>query len=222
MLKSVRKEPIAIVSQSCILPGANSPEELWQVVQEGKSCISKADSFKWRINPNEVLSSDPKLSGDKAYCSEGGYISDFDWDPSLFPMGNDYLNQLDPMFKWALQSAYLAQIDVNLSDSIRKKTAVILGNLSYPNSTHSKLFEETLLNKHLPHLFKPSNHHHDNRRSSSKVSQIISENMGFGGDSLCLDAACASSLYAIKIACDKLQSKESDFVLAGGINGADS
>src|SRR5262249_50711719 len=36
-----------------------------------------------------------------------------------------------------------------------------------------------------------------------------------------LDAACASSLYAVKIGCDRLHDRECDLVLAGGVNGTD-
>src|SRR5581483_7968394 len=36
-----------------------------------------------------------------------------------------------------------------------------------------------------------------------------------------LDAACASSLYAIKLACDQLHDGRADLMLAGGVNRAD-
>src|SRR4029077_8169329 len=39
---------------------------------------------------------------------------------------------------------------------------------------------------------------------------------------LTLDAACASSLYALKIACDELTSGRVDAMLAGGLNRSDS
>ena len=37
----------------------------------------------------------------------------------------------------------------------------------------------------------------------------------------CLDAACASSLYAIKLACDRLQDGSADLMLAGAVQGSD-
>ena len=36
-----------------------------------------------------------------------------------------------------------------------------------------------------------------------------------------LDAACASSLYAVKLACDRLQDGSTDLMLAGAVNRAD-
>ena len=43
--------------------------------------------------------------------------------------------------------------------------------------------------------------------------------LGLGGFSI--DAACSSSLYAIKLACDRLHDREADLMVAGGINRAD-
>ena len=42
-----RFEPIAIVGQSCVLPGALNPDELWQAVRQGKSLISEAKENEW-------------------------------------------------------------------------------------------------------------------------------------------------------------------------------
>src|SRR5207244_8542430 len=42
------------------------------------------------------------------------------------------------------------------------------------------------------------------------------------GGSFTLDAACASSLYALKLAADELLAGRADAMLAGGVNGADS
>ena len=38
---------------------------------------------------------------------------------------------------------------------------------------------------------------------------------------MALDAACASSLYAIKLACDRLHDGNADLMLAGAVNAAD-
>jgi len=50
---------------------------------------------------------------------------------------------------------------------------------------------------------------------------LIAGSMGLTGPAFALDAACASSLYAIKLACDALQDGDADVMLAGGVNGAD-
>lgn len=44
---------------------------------------------------------------------------------------------------------------------------------------------------------------------------------GLGGPSLSLDAACASSVYALRLACDYLSNHSADVMLAGAVSGAD-
>jgi acyl transferase domain-containing protein len=42
--------------------------------------------------------------------------------------------------------------------------------------------------------------------------------LGLGGGGYTLDAACASSLYAIKLACEELTAGRADAVLSGGVS----
>ena len=41
-------EPIAIVGQGCVLPGALSPAKLWSAVSEGRDLLSRAPAGRWR------------------------------------------------------------------------------------------------------------------------------------------------------------------------------
>ncbi len=45
--------------------------------------------------------------------------------------------------------------------------------------------------------------------------------LGLNAGSFCIDAACASALYAIKLACDQLHAGTADLLLAGAVQGAD-
>ncbi|MGE3180058.1 MAG: beta-ketoacyl synthase N-terminal-like domain-containing protein [Phycisphaerae bacterium] len=49
-------------------------------------------------------------------------------------------------------------------------------------------------------------------------AQLLRRALGVRGRAFTLDAACASSLYAIKIACDDLQAHRADAVIAGGVS----
>ena len=42
------------------------------------------------------------------------------------------------------------------------------------------------------------------------------------GSAYTLDAACASSLYALKLACDELRAYRADAMITGGVSGADN
>ncbi|MCX5883381.1 MAG: beta-ketoacyl synthase N-terminal-like domain-containing protein, partial [Deltaproteobacteria bacterium] len=50
---------------------------------------------------------------------------------------------------------------------------------------------------------------------------VLAQALGLCGPAFTLDAACASSLYAVKLACDMLSSHRCDAVLAGGVSRPD-
>src|SRR5690606_14846091 len=51
---------------------------------------------------------------------------------------------------------------------------------------------------------------------------ILAKSLGVTGGSYTLDAACASSLYAIRLAVDELRAGRLDAVLTGGVSRPDS
>src|SRR5207249_5691923 len=60
-----------------------------------------------------------------------------------------------------------------------------------------------------------------NRFVAGLPAGVLAKSLGLGGGSFTLDAACASSLYAIKLAADELLAGRADAMLAGGANGSD-
>ena len=60
-----------------------------------------------------------------------------------------------------------------------------------------------------------------NRFSSGLPAHLASQALNLGGEAFSLDSACASSLYAIKLACDRLQDRRYDVMVAGAVNRTD-
>ena len=50
-------EPIAIVGQSCTLPGALTPQALWANVLAGKSSIASVPAGRWGLPRDSVMGS---------------------------------------------------------------------------------------------------------------------------------------------------------------------
>ncbi|MFZ0613344.1 MAG: beta-ketoacyl synthase N-terminal-like domain-containing protein, partial [Desulfobacterales bacterium] len=77
------------------------------------------------------------------------------------------------------------------------------------------------------HLFGSSTYRPPaaNRRPSARVTSLpaalLARALGLGGGAFTLDAACASSLYALKLACDELAAGRADAMLAGGVSRPD-
>src|SRR2546423_12867725 len=56
---------------------------------------------------------------------------------------------------------------------------------------------------------------------SGLPAHLAAEALGLGAGALALDAACASSLYGIKLACDRLHDRTADLMVAGAVSCAD-
>src|SRR5208283_259750 len=56
-----------------------------------------------------------------------------------------------------------------------------------------------------------------NRHVTGLPAELLAHALGFGGAAFTLDAACASSLYAMKLAVDELRAGRADAMLAGGL-----
>ena len=83
--------PVAIVGHGCVLPGAQSPEELWDLVAERRSAIMPTDPGLWRIDPGADRT---KLAAE-IVSETGGYVRGFSFDPSGFAVPASELEGLD-------------------------------------------------------------------------------------------------------------------------------
>ena len=59
-------------------------------------------------------------------------------------------------------------------------------------------------------------------RVAALPAALLARAFDLGGGSYTLDAACASSLYAVKLACDELRSGRADAMVTGGVSRPDS
>src|SRR5262249_11630875 len=60
-----------------------------------------------------------------------------------------------------------------------------------------------------------------NRFMSGQPAHLAARALGLRAGAFALDAACASSLYAIKLACDRLHDGLAELMVAGAVNAAD-
>ena len=103
--------------------------------------------------------------------------------------------------------------------SSERASASCWGNICLPTEKANALCREYLGGS----LAKPQAATHPlNRYVAGLPAGMLAKSLGLGGGSFTLDAACASSLYAIKLAADELLTGRADAMLAGGVNGSDS
>ena len=200
-------EPVAIVGRSCVLPGATSPEALFRATLAGQSLLSPTPRDHWRgVDPAVLQAS--RTAGLRVASATGGYIAaDADLAGITLPIPG--FAQLDPLVHWL---AYCAQRALD-SPVAEPGTGLIVGNLSYPSASATAFVESVWSGE--------GDVDPRNRFNSGLPVQLVAGAMQMTGPAFALDAACASSLYAIKLACDALHDGAADLMLAGGVNGAD-
>ena len=198
MHKETLDNAIAIVGQSCLLPGANSPEQLWENIKQQKPAFTNRESQGISYKYGDV-------SGFKEL-----------FNPNGFAVESSYVDKLDPLFQWGLHTAREALCGAKLEDYA--DVGVVLGNLSFPTPALCDLVRGELS----PPATSQQTVHPHNRFMSGYPALLIKQALGLGGGAYCLDAACASGLYAIYNGINWLKSGQAKTVLAGAVNGADS
>ncbi|MBU2983761.1 polyketide synthase dehydratase domain-containing protein [Saccharophagus degradans] len=226
-------EPIAIVGEGCILPSVNSVEDLWRVTSAGLDLTSNASINHWGVDPQRVVGEQAQITspGDTAWSARGGFVDDaialsnFD----SLNLSSENLQQTSRGVQWCITAVRQAMASAAISPEKKARTdwGVILGNLSYAPRETNDLFAQHWLTKQPEYaalhkrLFNRQADY-SQRFSSSAPSQIVAQAIGAAGPTFCLDAACASSLYAIKLACDYLHSGRATTMFTGAVNHADS
>ncbi len=214
-------EPIAIIGQGCLLPGCFSPEALWTTVAQGQVNLTPMPEGDWSISG----SSGNRPSWFQKIPRLGGHIEGFadHFNPQDYALDPALTAALDPLFQWTLAVVRQALASAGEANQrYLKDTGLYLGNLSYPTMAFRRYFEETYEEALFPgSAHGPAKTHALNRFMSGGPALLVKQVFGLGLEAVALDAACASSLYALKFACDQLQNQSAKMMLAAGINGVE-
>lgn len=213
---------VAIVGMAGIFPGAADLDEFWNNIVTARDCITEVPDERW----DKARYYDPQSrSGEKTPSKWGGFIGETVFEPTEFGIPPQSLPAIEPTQLLALQVARRALADAGYQDRPfdRENTSVIFGVESgtdlansygfralYPQLTGEELPPH--LDAALPRLTEDS----FPGVLANVVSGRIANRLDLGGRNFAVDAACASSLAAIEIACSELICGRASMVLAGG------
>jgi acyl transferase domain-containing protein/3-hydroxymyristoyl/3-hydroxydecanoyl-(acyl carrier protein) dehydratase len=217
-------ERVAIVGMAARFPGSGDDLDLfWQNVATGQDTSREVPEGRWQL-PAEACYDARVPHPDSVYSKRGYYLDLFQVQENDVGVSQDFLDQLDPLFHLILDVGSRAWASCSTHSIDRRKAGVILGNICLPTDKSSDLAREYLggrIAKVLGATPETRRTHPLNRYVAGLPAGLLAKALGLGAGTFTLDAACATSIYAIKLACDELLSERADVMLAGGASRPD-
>ena len=215
---------IAVVGMDGIFPGAPNLDRFWQNIVNGIDQSAPVPESRW-IAPSQDRLGNARVP-DRPYSRHACLINDFTFDSSVFSLDPDLTRGLDPVHqltltagKRAVQNCVTAPVDHRRIDTILAAIALPTDSAS---SFSRKIMGQAIENRLFPHASASSTTLTRVDALASRVdglpAALLAAEMGFGGDCFTLDAACASSIYAVKLACNALAADRADMVVTGGVS----
>lgn len=205
-------QEFAIIGMSGRYPGAETTEEYWNNLKEGKDCVTEIPPERW--NYKDFYDKEKGKRG-KLYGKWGGFIQDADkFDPLFFNMSPDYAEAVDPQERLFLQSVYETiedagytrkslgrYMDLGLEGSVGVFVGVTFMEYQFYG------VQNQALGKNIAVTGLPSS-----------IANHVSYFFNFHGPSIAVDTMCSSSLTALNLACESIRNGECQVAIAGGVN----
>jgi len=233
--------PIAIVGMSALFPDAPNLHQYWDNIINKIDSIIEVPKSRWNIEDYYDIDAE---APDKTYCKRGGFIPDIDFNPMEFGIPPNILEVTDVTQLLGLLVAKSAMKDAGYgetSDEVLDATGVILGvtsGMKLLGSLTSRLqypiwekvlkrsgISESDTGQIIEKMKKAYVRWEENSFPGllgNVISGRIANRLNLGGTNCTVDAACASSLSAMKMAISDLLEYRSDMMIAGGVDADNS
>jgi len=236
--RQLQQNPIAIVGMASLFPKARNLQEYWRNIVNKTDCITDVPETHWSLK--DYYDPDPRTTEDKTYCKRGGFIPEVDFNPMEFGIPPSILEVTDVSQLLSLVVAKEAMEDAGYGESRefdRETVGVILGvaqakqlgvplsaRLEYPvwekvlkSSGLSDEDTQKIVNK-IKSAYVKWDENAFPGMLGNVVAGRIANRLNFGGTNCVVDAACASSFGALKMAISELVEHRCDMMLTGGVD----
>ncbi|MFQ5745481.1 MAG: polyketide synthase, partial [Acidobacteriota bacterium] len=237
-----RGMPLAIIGMACRLPGADNLEQYWRLLRDGLSAVAEFPPH--RLDVELYYHPDKGVLG-KSYTKLGGLVPERPFDRNFCPISDDLIASADLSHLSMLEIAAAACRHAGLDPLALplRNTGVFIGhahgNLLRGEMNYSTYIEEVAQFLHRIEAFVQLStdlrdaiirdvvdrvrREKPHRVAGGKpdvapnaVAGLISEAFGLTGPYMAIDAACASSLYALAVAAQALHHGQIDMAIVGG------
>jgi polyketide synthase PksN len=200
---------IAVIGISGRYPQAQTPEQLWANLKEGRNCISAVPPERWNA---EAFYDPSGTEPGKSRSKWGGFIDGVDlFDPLFFHISPAEAELMDPQERLFLEKAWEVLEDAGYSpgelqrssSGTRLPVGVFVGCIYRDVPLLATDPEQAAFLSTTPYY---------------SIANRISHFLNFGGPSMVVNTACSSSLMAIHLAVQSLRRGECAVAVAGGVN----
>jgi acyl transferase domain-containing protein/acyl-CoA synthetase (AMP-forming)/AMP-acid ligase II/acyl carrier protein len=203
-------EPIAVIGLGCRFPGADSPEQFWQLLMSGRDAISAIPADRW--DTVSFYDADPFAPG-KMYTRSGGFLKNIDgFDATFFGISPHEAKQMDPQQRLLLEIAWETFEHAGLAaDKLAGSlTGVFIGMAHTSEYAHLQTRQSDSSAVDDPH--------YGIGHSASIAAGRLAYHFDFRGPTITIDTACSSSLVALHLACQSLRNQECHLAFVGGVH----
>nr|BAF64738.1 beta-ketoacyl synthase [Shewanella livingstonensis] len=232
--KRLKDMPVAIVGMASIFANSRYLNKFWDLISEKIDAIIDVPETHW--NAEDYYNADKSMA-DKSYCKRGGFLPEVDFNPMEFGLPPNILELTDTSQLLSLVVAKEVLADAGIdaqydTDRIgitlgvgggQKINHSLSGRLQYPilkkvfkNSGLSDEDTEMLIKK-----FQDQYIHWEENSFPGSLGNVIAGRIAnrfdLGGMNCVVDAACAGSLAAMRMAITELVEGRSDMMITGGV-----
>ncbi|KND26274.1 SDR family NAD(P)-dependent oxidoreductase [Streptomyces acidiscabies] len=199
---------IAIVGVSGRYPGADTLDELWTVLEEGRHLFQEVPRERW--DHGAIHSPERDVPGMSAIRT-GTFLREIDtFDPRYFRISKRDAERMSPEVRLFLQVGVEALEDAGYSrETLRRRYDGDVGVLVGTMSNHYNLYGfQNSLTRGAPATGS----------YTATIPNTLSYFYGFTGPSIFLDTMCSGSSTCVHQAVQMLRARECKMVVAGGVN----
>ncbi|UGY94914.1 type I polyketide synthase [Streptomyces gobiensis] len=214
---------IAVIGMACCFPGAGDLASYWSNIVAGADAVTDVPADRW--DPAVYHDPAPARAGERTPSRWGGFLPAIPFDALAHGIPPASLAGIEPVQLLALEVAARALSDAGYGGErhfARSRTSVVFGAEAGTElagaygfrALHPSYLGELPpeLDAQLPRLTEDS----FPGVLANVIAGRVANRLDLGGANRTLDAACASSLAALDLACKELRDHSSDMVLCGG------